>query len=613
VVNVKSAAELSSDPPVGVAFAGRYRIIKLLGEGDRKRTYLALDTNLDRKVALSLIKSKAAQSDPTGTKREVEILCQAGSHDSIVTLYDSGVFDGTEYLALEFLPGGTLRDYLERMRRQNRRVPVADVMLLGRQMTRALSQVHQRGLIHLDIAPANIWLDERNVAHLGDFDSAIRMGAPQDSQIMPPTTEAYASPEQVAGGYVDKRSDLYSLGAVLYELATGRRPRRDDLTAVTPSASIGQGVPPALDAVIRRLLAERPDDRPANADEVLAALKSAGTSYAREEGYLPWVESLPFPLASILWACHAELDSRTKTDYLLNFFEAVAQFTATVQLSAYRSDPAFFDTHRTAWFGTDPDNPHPPDFAVASFGMWVNLSQRLAKTARRLLSNDPGTAEFCYKLFAAHDRDLIQMLTSKKLFEILIPASDCRNAWAGHGGVAGLSEQDRRLSVLEDLLARIRALIGTAFETWILLKPGSATYANGLYDLTYTSLMGTRPMFRLQRQPVGEPLDSGRLYMLNTGNMRALKLVPLIRVIAGLKTGEDAVYFYNRLVPDGVRWVSYHSPAEPELVLVDRDVNEFLSELRVPDDGAESTGVSGQPKEGKPCQLGSSPEVKLGS
>jgi hypothetical protein len=101
--------------------------------------------------------------------------------------------------------------------------------------------------------------------------------------------------------------------------------------------------------------------------------------------------------------------------------------------------------------------------------------------------------------------------------------------------------------------------------------------------------------------------------MLNTGNMRALKLVPLIRVIAGLKTGEDAVYFYNRLVPDGVRWVSYHSPAEPELVLVDRDVNEFLSELRVPDDGAESTGASGQPKEGKPCQLGSSPEVKLGS
>jgi len=88
---------------------------------------------------LSLIKSDAAQSDPGGTKREVEILCQAGSHDNIVTLYDSGVFDGTEYLVLEFLPGGTLRDYLDKMGRQNRRVPVADVMTLGRQMTRAVS------------------------------------------------------------------------------------------------------------------------------------------------------------------------------------------------------------------------------------------------------------------------------------------------------------------------------------------------------------------------------------------------------------------------------------------------------------------------------------------
>jgi len=224
--------------------------------------------------------------------------------------------------------------------------------------------------------------------------------------------------------------------------------------------------------------------------------------------------------------------------------------------------------------------------------MWVNLSQRLAKTARRLLSGEAGTAEFCYELFAAHDRDLIQMLTSKKLFGILMPASDYRNAWAGHGGAAGPSEQDRRLSVLEDLLARTRALIGTAFETWILLKPGSFTYTGGVYDLAYTSLMGTRPTFRQQRLPIGEPLDSGRLYLVNTGNMRALELVPLIRVIAGLKTGEDAVYFYNRLLPDGVRWVSYHFAAEPELILADRDVDELLSDLCVPDDAVESTGVS---------------------
>jgi serine/threonine protein kinase len=575
-----------------VAFAGRYRIIRLLGEGDRKRTFLALDTNLQRKVALSLIKSHAAKSDPGGTKREVEILGQAGSHDNIVTLYDSGVFDGTDYLVLELLPGGTLRDYLDKMSGQNRSVPVADVMTLGRQMTRAVSHVHQKGLIHRDIAPANIWLDDRHVAHLGDFDSAIKIGMSQDPQGMPLTTEAYASPEQMAGKCVDERSDLYSLGAVLYELTTGRRPQRADQAAVVPPASIRPGLPSSLDAVIRRLLSERPSDRPESADEVLVALKSAGASYAREEGFRPWVESLPFPLASILWAYSAELNPRTKVDYLLNFFEAMAQFTASVQLSAYRSDQEFFDAHRTAWFGTDPDNPRPADFATASFGMWVNLSQRLAKTTRRMLSSEAATAQFCYGLFAAHDPDLIQALTSKKLSEILIPARDYRNAWAGHGGVAGQSEMDRRLSTLEDLLTRTRSLIGTAFETWILLKPGSATYTKGTFDLTFTSLTGTNQTFRTQRQQVAEPLDSGRLYLLNTGNTKALKLVPLIRVIAGKKTGEYAVYFYSRRAPGAIRWVSYHSPAEPELTLADQDADEFLSDLCVPGDGALSVPSS---------------------
>jgi serine/threonine protein kinase len=560
----QSAQASVPDPQSEVAFAGRYRIIEPLGEGDRKRTYLALDTNLERKVALSLIRPEAALSDPAGTKREVDILCQVGSHENIVTLHDSGTFDGSEYLVLEFLSGGTLRDYLAKASQQHRPVPVADVLRIGRQMTRALSHIHQRGVIHRDIGPANTWLDERQVAHLGDFDSAIRSGTPQDPPALPPTIEAYTAPEQASGGYVDERSDLYSLGAVLYEMVTGRRPPRDTHMTTRPPASGRPDIPPELDGIIHRLLAERPDDRPASADEVLAALKSADVSFvhkeadasfaqkeadasfAHKEAFLPWVESLPFPLASILWAYHAELDSRSKTDYLLKFFEVLAQFTAAVQLSAYVSDRAFFDAHRPSWFGTGPDNPQPPNFRVASFGMWVNLSQRLAKTARRLLSGEARDAEFCYHLFAAHDRDLIQMFASKKLFEILMLASDYRNAWAGHGGVAGRSEEDRRVAELDGLLARTRALIGTSFETWILLKPGSATYEKGVFDLTYTSLMGTRSIFRKQRLQIAQPLDSGRLYLLNSGNMKALELVPLIRIIAGQKTGEDAVYFYNR-------------------------------------------------------------------
>lgn len=104
------STDVDLDLARGVAFAGRYKIIKLLGQGDRKRTYLARDTLLGRDVALALVKRDAARADPSGTQREVEMLVRAGSHDNIVTLYDSGAGEGTEYLVFAHLRGGTLRE-----------------------------------------------------------------------------------------------------------------------------------------------------------------------------------------------------------------------------------------------------------------------------------------------------------------------------------------------------------------------------------------------------------------------------------------------------------------------------------------------------------------------
>jgi eukaryotic-like serine/threonine-protein kinase len=92
-----SAKEVGPDARVGTAFAGRYRIIRLLGQGDRKRTYLAQDAVLNRRVALALIKPAAARSDPSGTRREVEMLGQAGDHGNIVTLHDQGTAEDTDY------------------------------------------------------------------------------------------------------------------------------------------------------------------------------------------------------------------------------------------------------------------------------------------------------------------------------------------------------------------------------------------------------------------------------------------------------------------------------------------------------------------------------------
>jgi hypothetical protein len=118
--------------PVGSVFAGRYRIKRFLGEGDRKRTYLADDTVFSREVALALIKPDAAQSDPKGTRREAEALALAGRNDNVVTFHDSGTAEGTEYLVSDYLSGGNLREYLAKHAEIGKQLSVEEVMLLGR-------------------------------------------------------------------------------------------------------------------------------------------------------------------------------------------------------------------------------------------------------------------------------------------------------------------------------------------------------------------------------------------------------------------------------------------------------------------------------------------------
>ncbi len=494
-----------------------------------------------------------------------------------MTLFDRGIIGGLEYLVFEYLPGGTLRDYLATQ--QGDPLPADEVMRFGRQLARALSQVHQRGLVHRDVAPANVWLDERRVAHLGDFDSAVKKDAQGSLGGLPPTTEAYAAPEETAGRAVDERSDLYSLGALLYEAATGQQPARRPARMVAPRA-LQPGMPLNLNAIIWKLLSESPDDRPASASDVLQALTLPRPSQAAPTDFLPWAETLPFPLASIVWLYHAELDHRSKVGHLLNFFEALAELVATIHLSAFWSDRALFDAHRSSWFGVNPDNPRPVDFGLGTFGLWVSLSERLAKTTRRMLSAGPAETESCCALYAAQEPALMKCLASREITDVMDAACAIRNAW-GHGGVASSHEHRHRLHELESLLSTTQACVTSSLETWDLLKPGPATYADGIFNATVTILTGTNPAFRKMQVQVQHPLDSGKLYFLNGANSRALELAPLLRVIATEDSSEEACYFYSRLVPDnGVKWVSYHFQAMPERVTPDTGIREFLSTLR---------------------------------
>jgi eukaryotic-like serine/threonine-protein kinase len=225
---------------------------------------------------------------------EWQALAQVAGHYNIVTLFDRGTADAVEYMVFEYLSGGTLSDYLAKRKDP---LTVDEALRLGRQVARALSHMHGKGMIHRDVAAANIWMDERHSAHLGDFDLAVLREAQDDSDSRSVSTEGYAAPERAAGKPVDERSDLYSLGAVLYEAVTGRRspcegPARNAEIAGRLAAR-RPVLPHRLTDVIGRLLAESPQDRPESAQEVLDALKVTRDPLDSEDA---WTGTLPFPL-----------------------------------------------------------------------------------------------------------------------------------------------------------------------------------------------------------------------------------------------------------------------------------------------------------------------------
>jgi serine/threonine protein kinase len=259
--------------PAGSVFAGRYRIENVIAHGDRKWTYLASDmkTHGHRQVALAVMEPG---SDPSASQREVEMMGKVGSHDFIVTLHDFDLDSLSPYLVFEYLPGGRLRDRCKDLLARDSQVPLTDFFRTARQLCRALAHVHGRGVIHRDVAATNILLDERGVAHLGDFDQAISADEVSVAALVPFTAEGFAAPELLSHATPDQRADLYALGAVLYELLTcALPPARGTSGPVRSPSQLRQDVPPRLDTLIVSMLAPDREDRPRSAQAVLDELR----------------------------------------------------------------------------------------------------------------------------------------------------------------------------------------------------------------------------------------------------------------------------------------------------------------------------------------------------
>jgi eukaryotic-like serine/threonine-protein kinase len=263
---------------------GRYRVLGRLGSGGMADVYRAEDTQLGREVALKLLYRRFAEDDQFVERFRREASAAAGlQHPSIVGIFDRGEWDGTYYIAMELIEGRSLKDLI----REQGPAPPAAATDIALQILRALRFAHKRGVIHRDIKPHNVLIDQEGRVKVADFGIA-RAGASdmtETGSIM--GTAQYLSPEQAHGQPVDARSDLYSIGIVLYELLTGRVPF-DAESAVTvalkqvsedpvPPMQLNPEVPPALDAVVMRAMEKDPARRFQDADEFIAALEAART------------------------------------------------------------------------------------------------------------------------------------------------------------------------------------------------------------------------------------------------------------------------------------------------------------------------------------------------
>ena len=264
---------------------GPYRIINQIGKGGMATVYKAYQPSVDRYVAIKVLPSQLAESKEFATRfqQEARIIAKL-EHPHILPVFDYGESDGIAYFVMRYLEAGTLKDKME----AGRPLPLNEIDRIFNQLADALSYAHSHGIVHRDLKPANALIDSYGNIFLTDFGIAklLESASPRLTQtdaIM--GTPAYISPEQAQAQPVDQRSDIYSLGIILYEMVTGRVP----FVADTPLAilfkhvsdplplpsSIKPDIPASIEQVILKALAKDPRDRFATAAEFAAAWKRA--------------------------------------------------------------------------------------------------------------------------------------------------------------------------------------------------------------------------------------------------------------------------------------------------------------------------------------------------
>src|SRR5512139_321794 len=268
---------------------GRYEIRRTLGKGAMGVVYEAFDPTIKRRVALKTIRADQLGGDDAGEvlarfRREAQAAGRM-SHPNVVAIYDFDEDEGTSFIAMEYVEGRDLKSAFE----HNERFANADIVRIMAQILDALGYSHRQGVVHRDIKPGNVFLQDDGTVKVADFGIA-HVDASSLTQVGSVMgTPSFMSPEQIQGLPVDGRSDLFSAGVILYQFLTGERPFAGSSTTTMqkvlkqdplPPSLLNVQVAPALDAVVRKALAKHADERYQTAREFIDAIPAAAQAAA---------------------------------------------------------------------------------------------------------------------------------------------------------------------------------------------------------------------------------------------------------------------------------------------------------------------------------------------
>jgi TolB-like protein/predicted Ser/Thr protein kinase len=283
--------QFSAKPPApGTCIAGRYEVLEELGRGGMGTVYRVLDRKINEEIALKLLKPEVATDVRIVERFKNELkLARKIVHKNVCRVFDINEADGALFITMEYVPGKNLKNLV----REGRPVAEDKAVSIAGQVAEGLAEAHKLGVVHRDLKPQNIMLDPDGGVHIMDFGIARLMGRSEMTEAGTTIgTPEYMSPEQVDGQPVDQRSDLYSLGVILYEMATGRVPfsgetplsiavKQKTEKPVDPR-TLSPGLSPALGALILRCLEKAPEARPQTARALLEGLQTLAQGTTNE-------------------------------------------------------------------------------------------------------------------------------------------------------------------------------------------------------------------------------------------------------------------------------------------------------------------------------------------